>query len=558
MASFSWEEVDAVQKEKKHELSLQGSSVNKRIETSGLDPQIFKLKNLNLLKIAGTPLETIPDSIGNLVNLTSLMLENNSLNSLPDSIGNLVSLKYVDISGNKLHTLPHTFSQLVNIQSLNATLNLLSSFPNVSNFKQLAYLYISKNKLTSLPEGICDPSLTLLSTIEAGDNEISSIPPEISNLVHLIKLDVSSNKLTSLPNELSECPKLKDVSINGNNLKDRKLLKLAEHSSKALLNHLGVLLEKERIATEGGSSKGKKDKKRKGRGNKGDKPEIDRDIIYVLQFESEKGLVITALPEVMSVRQYIVCCVMRNLDFNKSPNLYKRFIQLQTRLHENVCDKRQSATIATHDLKMIKGPLVYTAMEPNKMQFVPLNKAKTTTAEELVKELRDEAEAFRKEKKRSALSGVHKYLDLLKGKELYPCVKDCENDILSFPPITNCEKSRICKETRDILVEVTSTVSLEVCKKVMEETLAASLLLGVGTGGQDDSNTGQGEEAAIRNEPDEDTGAATPVDTSRMRFPQKLTVEQVKVVDGTGNLRVIYPSRIDLQNPAFDVIRNYD
>ena len=52
--------------------------------------------------------------------------------------------------------------------------------------------------------------------------------------------------------------------------------------------------------------------------------------------------------------------------------------------------------------------------------------------------------------------------------------------------------------------------------------------------------------------------AAAPVDTSRMKFPQKLTVEQVKVVDGTGNLRAIYPSRIDLQNPAFDVVRNYE
>ena len=330
MAS-SWEEVEAVQKEKKHELSLQGSYVNKRIEASGLDSHVFKLASLNLLKIAGTPLETISDSIGNLMNLTSLMLENNCLKNLPDSIGNLTSLKFVDISGNKLETLPETFSKLVNIQSLNATLNLLHSFPNVSNFKQLAYLYISKNKLTDLPEGVCDPSLTLLSTIEAGDNQIANLPSEISNLVHLIKLDVSSNKLSSLPFELSECPKLKEVVITGNNLKDRKLLKLAEHSSKALLNHLSTLLEKERAAADGSSGKGKKDKKKKGRGSKGEKPDIERDVMSVLQFEPEKGLVVTASPEVLGVRQYIVCCIMRNLDFSKSTNLYKRFIQLQVK-----------------------------------------------------------------------------------------------------------------------------------------------------------------------------------------------------------------------------------
>ena len=332
MASSSWEEVQAVHREKKHELSLQGSSVNERIETSGLDPHIFKLSGLNLLKIAGTPIEIIPDSLGNLTNLTSLMLENNNLKHLPDSIGNLTCLKFLDISGNKLQTLPQNLSQLVNLQSLNATLNLLSSFPDVSNLKQLAYLYVSKNKLTCLPEGICDPTLTLLSTIEAGDNEITSLPSEISNLVHLIKLDVSSNKLSALPFELSECPKLKEVVINGNSLKDRKLLKLAEHSSKALLNHLSTLLDKERAAADGGGSKGKKEKKRKGRGKKGEKPDVERDVISVLQFEPEKGLVVTASPEVMSVRQYIVCCTMRNVDFSKSQNLYKRFIQMQVRL----------------------------------------------------------------------------------------------------------------------------------------------------------------------------------------------------------------------------------
>ena len=84
------------------------------------------------------------------------------------------------------------------------------------------------------------------------------------------------------------------------------------------------------------------------------------------------------------------------------------FVKFQTKLHESVCEKRQSATIATHDLKLLKGPLLYTATEPANMQLMPLNTAKTTTAEILVKELRDEAEAFRKEKKRSVLSGIHK------------------------------------------------------------------------------------------------------------------------------------------------------
>lgn len=327
-----WEEVQAAKSENRRELSLQGQIVNKRIEEHGLDENIFSLSNLNLLKVAGTPLEHLSDAVGNLANLTSLMLENNKLKDLPASIGNLKSLKTLDVSGNRLETLPETVSNLVNLQSLNANLNALTSFPDVSGLKFLAYLSISRNKLTSLPDGICDPSLTLLSTIDAANNEIDSIPSEISNLSHLITLNVASNKLVSLPLELCECLKLKEVIIADNKMKDRKLLKLAEHSTKSLLSYLSVQLDKQR-ETEKGASKGKKDKKKKKK--KGDKKgveDLERDVLSVLQFESEKGLVVTATPGVLQVRQYLVCCIIRNLDFTKSNNMFKRFINLQVLL----------------------------------------------------------------------------------------------------------------------------------------------------------------------------------------------------------------------------------
>uniref|UniRef100_A0A0B7A6W0 B3/B4 tRNA-binding domain-containing protein n=2 Tax=Arion vulgaris TaxID=1028688 RepID=A0A0B7A6W0_9EUPU len=553
MASGMWEEVQAVKSENRRELSLQGPIINKRIEDYGLDLNIFTLSSLNLLKIAGTSLEEIPEQVGNLSNLTSLMLENNKLKELPSSIGNLKSLKTLDVSGNKLQTLPDTVSNLVNLQSLNANLNALSSFPNISGLKFLAYLSISRNKLTSLPEGVSDPSLTLLSTIDAANNEIDSLPTDISNLLHLIKLNVASNKLDSLPLELCECPKLKEVTIAENKMKDKKLLKLAEHSTKSLLSYLSTLLDKQR-ATEEGASKGKKDKKKnKKKGGKGVE-DLERDFMSVLQFEPDKGFQISITAGVMSVRQYLVCCIIRNLDFNKSNNMFKRFINLQTKLHDTICEKRQTATIATHDLKLVKGPLTYDAVLPQFIQITPLFKTKPTTAEALMKELRDQADAFRREKKRSTLSGIHKYLDLLKDKSHYPCLRDADGDVISFPPITNSEKTKVSKETTDILLEVTSTVNFDICKKVMEELLVNILLTGVGSssGGTPD----KGGDAAKAEEDDGDVKEE--VDMSRVKTQQSLTVEQVKVIDGQGNLRIIYPSRVDLQNPAFDVIRNYE
>lgn len=40
----------------------------------------------------------------------------------------------------------------------------------------------------------------------------------------------------------------------------------------------------------------------------------------------------------------------------------------QTKLHEDVCDKRTAATIATHALPAVRGPLLYTARPPQDLK----------------------------------------------------------------------------------------------------------------------------------------------------------------------------------------------
>lgn len=79
---------------------------------------------------------------------------------------------------------------------------------------------------------------------------------------------------------------------------------------------------------------------------------------------------------------------------------------MQTRLHESVCEKRNAATIATHDLSLLPaGDVAYTALPPDDLHIVPLAQTKAFKGSALVKHLRDEAEAYRKEKKRSTVSG---------------------------------------------------------------------------------------------------------------------------------------------------------
>ena len=188
------------------------------------------------------------------------------------------------------------------------------------------------------------------------------------------------------------------------------------------------------------------------------------DLLEVLHVGKDAPRVVSGEEAKEGPRPYIVCFVARNLDLS-SPGVLKRFIQSQTRLHETVCQKRVAATIATHDLAKIPspsvGPVTYTTRPPTQLKIVPLGQAKEVDGETLVARLRADAEQQRKEKKRSSVSGVHQYLKLLKG-DAYACLEDAKGRVISFPPITNCDGTKICESTRDILVEVTSGAKLQV------------------------------------------------------------------------------------------------
>jgi hypothetical protein len=82
---------------------------------------------------------------------------------------------------------------------------------------------------------------------------------------------------------------------------------------------------------------------------------------------------------------------------------------LQTKLHDTVCQKRNAATIATHDMASLSpGNIVYTACPPSEIKICPLGRADHVTGSELFAQLQREADELRKEKKRNVYSGIHK------------------------------------------------------------------------------------------------------------------------------------------------------
>lgn len=147
------------------------------------------------------------------------------------------------------------------------------------------------------------------------------------------------------------------------------------------------------------------------------------------------------------LRPYVVCAVLRGIKFDKKS--YKSFIDLQEKLHQNICRKRTYVAIGTHDLDTLKGPFRYQALKPQDINFVPLTEdnGKSYNAKELMDFYREDPSA----------KHLKPYTDIIYDSLLYPVLYDSTNKVLSVPPIINGKHSRIQLHTTNVFIECTGT-----------------------------------------------------------------------------------------------------
>ncbi|XP_069598653.1 leucine-rich repeat-containing protein 47 [Ranitomeya imitator] len=562
-----WPEVERAETEKRRELVLQGADERLRQCDGRLPAALFSLSLLNYLEVSGcSELRELPADLGRLQHLQSLILCRNKLQSLPRSLERLRGLRVLDVSGNELEELPAELCELPELCTLNVSWNRLRELPpGLERCPKLAALNLARNAVRSLPAGLLSPRLSLLAAISAADNHIQELGPDIRLLPALKSLDLSDNQLTEIPHELADCTKLKDINFKGNKLKDKRLEKMVNGcQTKSILEYLragGRGGGKGKSKPENAVKEEKKKKQRKPKRDSGGEEEddeaevedVNKMMLRVLHIsENPAALTVSVAASAKDVRPYIVCCVVRGMNL-KPGNALKRFLTAQTKLHEDMCDKRTLATIATHDLQRVKGPLLYDARPPKEFTIIPLNR-KETNAKELLRQLKFEAEEQRKQKKRQNVSGLHKYLHLLDGKENYPCLVDAENAVISFPPITNSDKTKIIKSTRDLLLEVTSSSSLQICKDVMDALVAKMAELNKFTLENKEEEVTSDSEADRGGDGHDHPAAAPCPDAEGSRH---LVLEQVRVADVDGNLKVLYPSKTDLNlsSSSFAVVR---
>lgn len=142
------------------------------------------------------------------------------------------------------------------------------------------------------------------------------------------------------------------------------------------------------------------------------------------------------------IRPFAVAAVLRDVTFTKDS--YASFIDLQDKLHQNICRKRALVAIGTHDLDTLKGPFTFDAKAPKDIKFVPLNQDKAMTAEELMEFYSTHAQ-------------LKAYLPIIRDSPVYPVIYDANGVVLSLPPIINGDHSKIKLETRNVFIECTAT-----------------------------------------------------------------------------------------------------
>lgn len=424
------------------------------------------------------------------------------------------------MSYNAIEIVPDEINELSQLTTLNMSYNCFKSFPVVTKLHKLAVLNLSGNKLTSIPEFINEPFL--LSDLILSENNIEGIPEYMNLVAATMKvLNLEKNNIKQLPKLLNNMPKLKDLLLKGNPIADKRLLKLINQcGTKQILDYVkqhGVAPPAPSKSTQ----PGKDDKNKTAK-----EPEVKEEAgltIFVGKFNEEKSLQIISTDSVRQIRPHIVCCLWRDVCFDA--NSFRQFIQMQTKLHDTVCQKRELCTIATHDFdKIVPSPeriVTYTAGPGDKIPIVPLGRRNQLTAQKFYEELRSEAEALRKEKKRNTYSGIHKYLHLLDKSETFAYFKDSTGTTISLPPLTNSDNTACSAQTKNILIEVTGSSSLPGCKQAFGALI--SELVNKRIGLASDSS--------------------------------KLCLEQVKVVDEEGSLRAVYPSKVDLQLEGVTVQR---
>jgi phenylalanyl-tRNA synthetase beta chain len=148
---------------------------------------------------------------------------------------------------------------------------------------------------------------------------------------------------------------------------------------------------------------------------------------------------LTITKAVGKIRPFMLAAVVRNIKLDD--DAVTDLMEMQEDLHWGIGRNRKKASIGVHNFDAVTPPFTFTAVEPDKVKFVPLDTAEEMTLNEIL-EKHDKGIAYR---------------HLVDWAPKYPLLIDKEGKVLSMPPIINGELTRLTNKTKNLFLDVTGT-----------------------------------------------------------------------------------------------------
>jgi phenylalanyl-tRNA synthetase beta chain len=150
------------------------------------------------------------------------------------------------------------------------------------------------------------------------------------------------------------------------------------------------------------------------------------------------GIQFTVDPQLADIRPVLGAAVIRGVKFDDES--IQSIMSLQESLHWAVGRGRSKVAIGIHDLDTVRPPFHYIA-SPKSRSFIPLDYTESMTMDEILE---------KHPKGRD-------YAKIVRDFPLFPLIIDNDDNVLSFPPIINGERTRVTIDTKNILLDTTGT-----------------------------------------------------------------------------------------------------
>ena len=142
---------------------------------------------------------------------------------------------------------------------------------------------------------------------------------------------------------------------------------------------------------------------------------------------------------VTHIRPFMSSAVVNQVDL--SGDGVRQIMQIQEKIHTTYGRNRRSVSIGIHDLDTITHKLTYAGVEPEKINFTPLNETRIMNGKEILE----------------LIPKGREYGHIISSFSRYPLLYDSNGNVLSLPPIINGTLTQITDRTKNILLDVTGT-----------------------------------------------------------------------------------------------------